>query len=143
MYVPSRSHKLELMRKAPLFRHLNERQLSAIVKYIVPRQVGRGAYLTRKGQRASEAYVIVDGRATVEVGGKAVAALGPGDLLGELSIIDGKPRTATVIAETPMSLLAIRRQDFRFLRETVPGLEDKLLATLCERLRQADQALGH
>ena len=65
------------------------------------------------------------------------------NLAGELSIIDGKPRSATVIAETPVSLLVIRRQDFRGLRETVPGLEEKLLLTLCDRLRQADQALGY
>lgn len=143
MYMPSRSHKLDLMRKVPLFRHLNERQLSVVAKHVVPRQVGQGAHLTRKGQHGSEAYIIAEGRASVEVGGKAVAALGPGDLLGELSIIDGKPRSATIIAETPVSLLVIRRQDFRGLRETVPGLEEKLLLTLCERLRQADQALGY
>ena len=79
----------------------------------------------------------------MQVGGKAIAELGAGDFIGELSLIDGKPRTATVTAETPMTLLVIRRRDFKFLRETVPGLQEKLLVTLCERLRQADQALTH
>jgi CRP/FNR family transcriptional regulator/CRP/FNR family cyclic AMP-dependent transcriptional regulator len=79
----------------------------------------------------------------VESGGKAIAQLKAGDFIGELSLIDGRPRSATVIAETPMTLLVIRRRDFRSLRDSVPGLQEKLLVTLCERLRQADQALTH
>lgn len=99
--------------------------------------------MTKKGQPGWEAYVIVDGKARVEVDGKAIAELGAGDVVGELSVIDGKPRSATVIAETAMSLLVIRRRDFKFLRETVPGLEEKLLVTLCERLRQSGQTLTY
>ena len=99
--------------------------------------------MTKQGQHGQEAFVIVDGKARVEVGGKTVAKLGAGDFIGELSLIDGKPRTATVIAETPMTLLAVRRRDFRSLRDSVPGLQEKLLVTLCERLRQADHALTH
>lgn len=98
--------------------------------------------MTRQGQHGLEAFIIVDGRARVERDGRVIAQVGPGDVLGELSVIDGKPRTATVIAETPMTLMVIRRRDFRSLRETVPGLQEKLLATLCERLRQADQAIS-
>lgn len=143
MYMPSRAHKLDLIRKVPLFRHLGERQLSAVAKYAAPLHTGPGAFLTRKGERGWEAYFIVDGRARVEMDGKVIAELGAGDVVGELSVIDGKPRSATVITETPMSLLVIRGQDFKFLRETVPGLKEKLLVTLCERLRQADQALNY
>jgi CRP/FNR family cyclic AMP-dependent transcriptional regulator len=99
--------------------------------------------LTKRGQHGVEAFVIVEGRARVESGGKAIAQLGAGDFVGELSLIDGRPRSATVIAETPMTLLVIRRRDFRLLRDSVPGLQEKLLVTLCERLRQADQALTH
>jgi CRP-like cAMP-binding protein len=60
-----------------------------------------------------------------------------------MSVIDGKPRSATVIAETPVTLLILHRRDFVSLLETVPGLQQKLLVTLCERVRQADQALTH
>ena len=148
-YVPvsipafGRSYKMELLRNVPLFRTLSQRHLSAVAKYTDAHRARQGAILTKKGQHGLEAFVIVDGRARVEVGGKTIAELGVGDFVGELSLIDGKPRTATVIAQTPMTLLVVRRRDFKSLRDTVPGLQEKLLTTLCERLRQADQALTH
>jgi CRP/FNR family cyclic AMP-dependent transcriptional regulator len=138
-----RSYKMDLLRNVPLFRSLNQRQLNAVVKYTDAHRARQGAVLTRKGQHGLEAFVIVDGKARVEVGGKKIAELGPGDFIGELSLIDGKPRTATVIAQTPMTLMVVRRRDFKFLRDSVPGLQEKLILTLCERLRQADQALTH
>jgi CRP/FNR family cyclic AMP-dependent transcriptional regulator len=138
-----RSYKMDLLRNVPLFRSLNQRQLNAVVKYTDAHRARQGAVLTRKGQHGLEAFVIVDGKARVEVGGKKIAELGPGDFIGELSLIDGKPRTATVVAQTPMTLMVVRRRDFKFLRDSVPGLQEKLLLTLCERLRQADQALTH
>lgn len=138
-----RSYKMDLLRNVPLFRSLNQRQLNAVVKYTDAHRARQGAVLTRKGQHGLEAFVIVDGKARVEVSGKKIAELGPGDFIGELSLIDGKPRTATVVAQTPMTLMVVRRRDFKFLRDSVPGLQEKLLLTLCERLRQADQALTH
>ncbi|KPK45879.1 MAG: hypothetical protein AMJ77_06715 [Dehalococcoidia bacterium SM23_28_2] len=145
MTTPSfgRSYKMDVLRNVPLFRGLSQSHLGAIAKYTDAFQARRGAALTKQGQHGQEAFVIVDGKARVEVGGKTVAKLGAGDFIGELSLIDGKPRTATVIAETPMTLLAVRRRDFRSLRDSVPGLQEKLLVTLCERLRQADHALTH
>ncbi len=145
MSIPAfgRSYKMDLLRNVPLFRTLNQRQLNAVAKYTDAHRARQGAVLTKKGQHGLEAFVIVDGKARVEVGGKKIAELGAGDFIGELSIIDGKPRTATVIAQTPMTLLVVRRRDFRLLRDTVPGLQEKLLLTICERLRQADQALTH
>jgi len=138
-----RSYKIDLLRNVPLFRRLSQSHLNVIARHTDAHQARQGAVLTKQGQHAQEAFVIVDGRARVEVGGKAIAELGAGDFIGELSLIDGKPRTATVIAQTPMTLLVVRRRDFRSLRDTVPGLQEKLLVTLCERLRQADQALTH
>jgi CRP/FNR family cyclic AMP-dependent transcriptional regulator len=137
-----RSYKMDLLRNIALFRPLSQSHLNAIAKYTDPFEARAGKILTRQGQHGLEAFIIVDGRARVERDGRVIAQVGPGDVLGELSVIDGKPRTATVIAETPMTLMVIRRRDFRSLRETVPGLQEKLLATLCERLRQADQAIS-
>ena len=145
MSIPAfgRSYKIDLLRNVPLFRSLSQSHLNAIAKYTDALQARQGKVLTKQGQQGLEAFVIVDGRARVQVGGKAIAELGAGDFVGELSLIDGRPRTATVIAQTPMTLLVVRRRDFRSLRDTVPGLQEKLVLTLCERLRQADQALTH
>ncbi len=143
MFRCRRSDKVELLRKIPLFSRLSQRQLNAVAKHIDEVQIRKGAVLAKQGAQGLEAVIIVDGRARVEGDGKAIAELTAGDVVGEMSVIDGKPRSATVIAETPMNLLVLHRRDFMSLLETVPGLQRKLLVTLCERVRQADQALTH
>jgi len=143
MFHCRRSDKLDLLRKIPLFSRLSQRQLNAVARHADGVRLRKGAVLAKQGAQGLEAIVIVDGKARVEGDGRAIAELGPGDVVGEMSVIDGKPRSATVIAETPMNLLVLHRRDFVFLLETVPGLQRKLLVTLCERVRQADQALTH
>jgi CRP-like cAMP-binding protein len=137
------SDKVDILRGIPLFSRLSQRQLSAIATYADLAARREGAVLAKQGAQGLEAIIIVDGRARVDADGKAIAELGPGDIVGEMSVIDGKPRSATVIAETPVTLLILHRRDFVSLLETVPGLQQKLLVTLCERVRQADQALTH
>jgi len=127
----------------PLFSQLSQRQLNAVAKHADGVQLRKGAVLAKQGAQGLEAIIIVDGRARVEADGKAIAELGAGDVVGEMSVLDGKPRSATVIAETPVNLLVLHRRHFMSLLETVPGLPRKLLVTLCERVRQADQALTH
>ncbi len=143
MFRYRRSDKVELLRKIPLFSRLSQRQLNAVARHVDEVQIRKGAVLAKQGTQGLEAVIIVDGRARVEGDGKAIAELTAGDVVGEMSVIDGKPRSATVIAETPMNLLVLHRRDFMSLLETVPGLQRKLLVTLCERVRQADQALTH
>jgi CRP-like cAMP-binding protein len=84
----------------------------------------------------------VEGSARVEKHGKVIARLGAGDFFGEMSLIDGKPRSATVIADAPVLLLVVEVRSFGRLLETVPGLSKKVMATLCERLRTADETLA-
>jgi CRP/FNR family cyclic AMP-dependent transcriptional regulator len=143
MFRWRRSDKVDLLRKVSLFSQLSKRQLNAVAKYADEVQMRKGALLAKQGVQGLEAIIIVDGRARVEADGKAITELGPGDVVGEMSVIDGKPRSATVIAQTPMSLLVLHRRDFVSLLEKVPGLPRKLLVTLCERVRQADQAITH
>lgn len=143
MFRCRRSDKVDLLRKIPLFGRLSQRQLNAVAKHVDEVQLRKGAVLAKQGAQGMEAIIIVDGRARVETDGTMLAELGAGDVVGEMSVIDGKPRSATVIAETPMNLLVLHRRDFVSLLETVPGLQRKLLVTLCERVRQADQALTH
>jgi CRP-like cAMP-binding protein len=143
MFRCGRSDKVDILRGIPLFSRLSQRQLCAIANSADLAARREGAVLAKQGAQGLEAIIIVDGRARVEVDGKAIAELGPGDIVGEMSVIDGKPRSATVIAATAVSLLILHRRDFVSLMETVPGLQQKLLVTLCERVRQADQALTH
>jgi CRP-like cAMP-binding protein len=68
-----------------------------------------------------------------------VADLGPGDHFGELALLDGGPRTATVIARTPLTVLVLGQREFAGVLDSVPGIAHKLLATLATRIRDLDE----
>lgn len=142
MLLKRRSEKIDLLRNVPLFGGLSQRHLSEIARHADEVSVDQGKVLARQGAIGREFLVIVDGSARVEQNGRLIAQLATGNFFGEMSLIDGRPRTATVIAETPMVLLCIHVRSFGHLLESVPGLQRKLLLTLCERLRDADAAIA-
>ena len=96
--------------------------------------------LTDQGQTGREAFVIVDGSATVKRNGKKVATLGPGAVVGELSLLDHGPRTATVTCDTDCDRARHRPAPLpRPCSTTCPALSHKLLATLAGRIREFDR----
>jgi CRP/FNR family cyclic AMP-dependent transcriptional regulator len=135
--------KIDDLKKVPLFSALNRRHLDAIARHADEVKRDAGTVLARQGARGLEFLLIVEGSARVERDGEVIAHLGPGDFFGEMSLIDGKPRSATVIADSPVFLLVVDVRSFGRLLETVPGLSNKVMATLCERLRAADETLTH
>ena len=86
--------------------------------------------------------MIVDGSARVEVSPQNQGRMAPGAFFGEISLLDGEPRSATVIADTAMRLLVIPRRDFVTLLREVPSLTERMLITLCQRLRTAEKAVN-
>jgi CRP-like cAMP-binding protein len=86
--------------------------------------------------------VMVDGTARVEIGGQTIATIGPGEFFGEIALLDGGPRTATVIAETDTVAEVIGQREFSGLVEDSPHLAKKLLVGLARRLRAADVQLA-
>ena len=131
-----------LLKLIPLFGGLSDRQLKAIAKKAHEVIVVQGQILTRQGEPGDELILIADGTASVKVNGKEVARKGSGDVIGEMCLIDGRPRSATVTAETSMTLLVINRRAFNKLLDDIPGLARKLLVELSSRLRDADDALA-
>ena len=95
--------------------------------------------LTRADEPGDEFFLILDGTASVEVAAEQRVALRPGAFFGEMSLLDGGPRSATVVAETPVRLLVIIRRNFSVLLKDVPGLTQSLLVTLSRRVRQAEE----
>ena len=142
LLLKRRSDKIELLRKVPLFSELGRRHLNVIARVADEVKVEAGTALARQGRLGREFVLIVDGRARVETDGKVLARLEAGDFCGEMSLIDGKPRCATVVAESPSALLVIDSGAFRKLLDSDPELQRKILATLCQRLRDADTALA-
>jgi CRP/FNR family transcriptional regulator, cyclic AMP receptor protein len=93
--------------------------------------------LTTQGGRGRQAFVVVDGHARVLVDMEPVAAAGPGDIVGEMAMLDNGPRSATVVADTPMCLLVIGPQTFGVLTQH-PAVARAIATQLVERLRRAD-----
>jgi hypothetical protein len=102
-----------------------------------------GAVLTRVNEPGEDFFFIVDGSARVDVpGANKEIRLSPGEFFGEMSLLDGGPRTATVIAATAIRLLVIKRRHFATLLREVPALSLKICATLARRLRNAERRLS-
>src|SRR5207237_1262045 len=105
-------------------------------------EVPVGTTLTRSGDPGEESFFILDGAATVEVTRRKRGRLGPGAFFGEMSLLDGGPRSATVRAETDMRLLVILRRNFQTLLSEVPELTRSILIVLSRRLRDLERALN-
>lgn len=142
MFLRRLPDRIDVLKKVPLFSGLSRRDLTLIARETERVEADEGKVLARQGALGREFFIIVDGRACVERDGKIIARLGPGDFFGEMSLIDKKPQSAKVTAEMPTDLLVMDTGSFRHLLDSVPGLQRKILVTLCERLRAADATLG-
>jgi CRP/FNR family transcriptional regulator, cyclic AMP receptor protein len=128
----------DMLAEVDLFSGLSTRQMRKLVDRgrTVPHESGQ--QVAAEGLGSLAFHLVLDGRATVSVAGKEVRTLGSGDYFGEISMIDGKPRSATVTATEPMTTLAIPHQEFERLLADEPEFANALLKTLCARLREAE-----
>lgn len=138
----NQDHKIDHLAEVPLLSGCSRKQLKAIARITEVREVPAGTELTRAGDPGDEFFVLVDGKARVEVSPRKRVHLKPGDFFGEISLLDGGPRSATVVTETPARLMVITRRDFARLLTEAPDLNRAVMAVLCKRLRQAEQALN-
>lgn len=133
-----KNEKTARIEKLPLFRDCSQRELAAVADVLVEEEVAAGGVLTREGQDGGTAYIIVEGDAEVVREGHTLATVGPGEIVGELSLLDQQPRIATVKAVTPLKVLAFSHEDFAKLMSTVPELSQALLSVLAKRVRDLD-----
>jgi CRP-like cAMP-binding protein len=131
--------KIERLKEVPLFEACSDRQLRSVARIARIFDVAAGTELTRAGEPGDEFFLVMDGTARVEVPPEKHVLLGPGTFFGEMSLLDGGPRSATVTASTPVRLLVIGRRNFAELLKKVPGLTETLLVTLSRRVRQAEE----
>jgi len=130
--------KVELLEGISLFSACTKRELGQVASLMVPAELPAGTVLTRQGAAGGLAFVIASGQAEVTRSGKRLAVLGPGDVVGELSLIDGEPRSATVTALTDLEVLEIDGRDLDKLLRKVPSVMRKLLESMAGRLREVD-----
>jgi quercetin dioxygenase-like cupin family protein len=126
------------LKEVPIFEGCSQRQLQSVAKIARVFEASAGTVLTRIGDPGDEFFLILDGTVSVDVSAGRPVLLRPGEFFGEMSLLDGDPRSATVVTDTPVRLLVVHRGDFSALRREVPELTQILLVTLSRRVRQAE-----
>ena len=115
---------------------MTDRTLEAIADLTSEVKFAPGQVIVREGDVGDTFYVITSGSAVVERNGSRLRELGEGDFFGEISLIDGQPRTATITANAQVQALALDRDDFQRLIDQHPSVRLELLMALTERLRK-------
>ena len=127
--------KLELIGRVPLFSGCNAGDIEWIGRLADEVDVPAGHVLIREGTTAHEFVIGLHGALQVERPRQATNGQGPGDFAGEIALVDGGPRTATVIADVPSRIFVIGQREFHSLLEKRPSIEIQVLQALARRVR--------
>ena len=126
--------KIELLKRVPLFERCSKSELGEIAMLADELDLPSARDLTREGASGFEFIILVEGEADVVRGVRVVNELGPGDFVGEIALVSGKPRTATVRTRGPARVLVLTASGFRTLMHDVPSIKDKVLEAVTSRL---------
>jgi len=126
--------KIELIKSVPLFSSCSKKELEAIAAQADELVVPEGKVLTKEGARGREFMVIVDGSAEVRKKGRRLNLLGSGDFLGEIALLSGGPRTATVTTTSETDLLVLTDRAFSNVTKKMPSIHASVVKALSERL---------
>lgn len=132
---------LEHLRTVALFSSCSLKELEKIAKAADEITVGEGHLLCDQGSTGREVFVLLSGSAEVSRNGQKVTVVGPGTMIGELSLLDHGPRTASVTTNSACTLLVIDQRSFAGVLADVPTLSRKLLSTLATRIRDLDRTI--
>lgn len=128
----------ERLAQIPLFAGLSKKELAAVSGLATRLDLPAGKELTKQGETGNEFLIILDGEVDVVIDGNVVATRGSGDYFGEIALLSERPRTATVVAKTPVAIEVIGRREFRALVDDQPAIEAQLRAVMAERLDADD-----
>lgn len=139
--------RVGLLRRIPLFAALNEDELLDVAAVAEPGHFGAGEIIFREGEFSNSCYVITSGHASAHRehrGGRAItlARFGPGDLFGELAMLDDQRRSATIEAIDELEVIAIKGSDMRRLLREHPDIAVKMITSLGQKLRQTNERLA-
>ena len=135
------SDHLDHLARVSLFAGADNKELGEIAKLTTTLDLDSGAVLVQQGDLGREAFIVVSGEAVASIDGNEVASLGPGDCIGEIALLDKGPRSATVVAATPMTVLVLDPREFSGLLLQVPSIAVKVAAALASRVRELDSKL--
>lgn len=145
--MKKRDELIEHLAAVPLFSACSKADLRIVARHAAQVDAPAGTVLVSEGEEGDTFFVLVSGEATVRRKGDAVRSrrvttLGPGSYFGELALLDPGPRSATVGADTDVTLAAVSARVFRTLLREVPAMNEKLLTGMARRLREADRSTG-
>lgn len=132
-----------MLSQVPLFAHLSPRHRKRLADSAKEARFMQGAKVVTQGEEGESFYVVLEGQAkVVNGGGKVLNRLLPGEFFGEISLLDGGARTATVIAETPLVTLELTRKAFRRVLADEPAVAVKLLEHSARMLRRLERPIS-
>ena len=138
MSLLARKHSYDKLADIPFFAGWTKDELAHIDRVADDVTYKPLEHLIKQGTTGYEFIVILEGEVDVIIDGHVVAALGPGDHVGEMALLDGSPRNASVVAKTDVRALLVGSREFRALVDQVPSLDRKLLISLTQRLRKVE-----
>lgn len=124
----------ELLAQVPLFRDLSKKHLRQVRSLATRVDVAPGRVLAREGAGGHEFIIVLEGEVEIRQGDEVVARCGAGDYVGEIALIDHRPRTATVVATSPAVLDVIGQREFAELLADEPEIAEQIRATAAHRL---------
>jgi CRP/FNR family transcriptional regulator, cyclic AMP receptor protein len=134
MKLFTQDKKVESLKRAPLFAGLSRKELVQLAGLADDAEVPAGRVLCREGDRGREFFVLVEGKVDVARKGRRLTTLGAGDFVGEISLLEPTPRTATVTAKTPVRFFVLTPKDFAQMLDENPTVERKVLRALARRV---------
>jgi CRP-like cAMP-binding protein len=124
--------------RVPLFQGLSKQHLRRIGGLTTQLHQGEGEAIAREGATGNEFIIVLEGELEVRRGDAVVATMGPGDYVGEIALLHNRPRTATVVAKTPVVVEVIGRPEFAALLSDEPEVAREIMATMAQRLDEID-----
>jgi CRP-like cAMP-binding protein len=126
---------VDALKKVPLFAGLDARELEQVADTMQERRFAAGSTVVQEGAAGAGFFVVEEGEASVDVGGDERGTLGPGDYFGEIALLTGSARTASIVASTDMVCYGMTSWDFRPLVESNSAIAWKLLTAMADRIR--------
>lgn len=144
MATSKATHKqlMTVLGAVPLFQDLSSKQLKKVVELAEVARFMAGAIIVKQGEIGDSFYVVLTGQAKVVASGRTVNRMYPGDYFGEISLLDGGPRSASVEAETEMTLVIITQKGFLGLLTKDPEITICLLEGMARTVRRLDRSLA-